>query len=198
MRRYLDDMLKLYPGAKMYPVQHLGLHFSEFMAMLGPSHAYRCYGFERCNWILQRLPTNMKFGMHHWVQLCQHFSDQCIGELEPTMLRRFCQGQNLHALFSRPQIPHAIHKLVPVFEAAFKDGKRGTLFSDGLAFAQNNERDDDNNDDDEAHSSRRTILDLSDDVYSLLQDWVAKHDNGTSNIRHLRPSGLCFSKFDRL
>ena len=62
MQRYLDDMLKLYPGAKVYPVQHFALHFADFMETLGPSHAYRCYAFERGNWLLQRIPTNSRLG----------------------------------------------------------------------------------------------------------------------------------------
>jgi len=64
MRRYLDEMVRLYPGAKVYPVQHLALHFAKFMETFGPSHSYRCYAFERGNWLLQRLPTNSRLGKY--------------------------------------------------------------------------------------------------------------------------------------
>jgi hypothetical protein len=62
MSEYLKGVLKLFPGAKIYPVQHLSLHLGMLLRQWGPVHAWRCFPFERWNYLLQKIPTNMKFG----------------------------------------------------------------------------------------------------------------------------------------
>ena len=63
MERYLRTLLELYPQIDIQPYQHLALHFGEHLRRFGPTHSWRCFPFERYNGILQRIPTNLKFGM---------------------------------------------------------------------------------------------------------------------------------------
>ncbi|KIK31552.1 hypothetical protein CY34DRAFT_103141, partial [Suillus luteus UH-Slu-Lm8-n1] len=37
-------------------------HFGELLQRFGPTHAWRCWIFERINYTLQQIPTNKKFG----------------------------------------------------------------------------------------------------------------------------------------
>ncbi len=62
MHRYLENLLLLYPSVSLTPNQHLSLHFDGNMKRFGPSHAGRCFGIERQNYVLQRIPKNMKHG----------------------------------------------------------------------------------------------------------------------------------------
>jgi len=59
---YLRTLLILYPNIKPTAYHHLVLHFGDFLRGMGPSSAYRCFNFERYNYILQKLPTNRIFG----------------------------------------------------------------------------------------------------------------------------------------
>ena len=65
MKSYLTGLLELYPHMKLTPYQHLALHFSTHLERFGPTHAWRCYSFERYNGQLQKLPDNHKFGQWH-------------------------------------------------------------------------------------------------------------------------------------
>ncbi len=62
MKRYLENLLVLYPAVSLTPNQHLSLHFDGHMERFGPSHACRCFGIERQNFVLQRFTKNMKHG----------------------------------------------------------------------------------------------------------------------------------------
>ncbi len=62
MKRYLEKLLILYPAVSLSPNQHLSLHFGDNMERFGPSPAARCFGIERQNFTLQRIPKNMKQG----------------------------------------------------------------------------------------------------------------------------------------
>lgn len=62
MRRYLENLLILYPSVPLSPNQHISLHYEENMERFGPSYASRCFGIERQNFVLQRIPKNMKHG----------------------------------------------------------------------------------------------------------------------------------------
>jgi len=62
MRRYLETLIILYPGTTVTPYQHLALHFGVLLRQFGPTHGWRCFPFERYNYLLQQIPTNMKFG----------------------------------------------------------------------------------------------------------------------------------------
>ncbi|KAG2745834.1 hypothetical protein P692DRAFT_20849864 [Suillus brevipes Sb2] len=104
MVRYLTDMKLLYPGAHVVP-------------SVGPVHAWRCFPFERYNFLLQQIPTNMKFG-----------------ELEQTMFNRFCEAQNLRALFCAEKLPSELRELIPEYKRVFEGDIRGTLVNDMLAY----------------------------------------------------------------
>ena len=62
MHQYLTTLLDLYPGATIAPYQHLALHFQTFLQRFGPTQGWHCFAFERYNYLLQKIPTNMKFG----------------------------------------------------------------------------------------------------------------------------------------
>jgi len=59
---YLESLLILYPRNSLSPYQHLALHFGPFLTRFGPTHAWRCYPFERYNHIMQQTPNNQRFG----------------------------------------------------------------------------------------------------------------------------------------
>lgn len=62
MVRYLREMLNLYPGTSMTPNHHLSLHLGKLLERYGPTHAWRCFSFERYNYLLQRINTNSRVG----------------------------------------------------------------------------------------------------------------------------------------
>ena len=62
MHTYLQTLLKLYPDITITPYQHLSLHFGSLLERFGPTHAWRCFPFERYNYVMQQIPTNQKFG----------------------------------------------------------------------------------------------------------------------------------------
>lgn len=62
MHRYLETLLELYPGAEISSYQHMALHFGDQLRRFGPTHAWRCFPFERYNYLLQKIPTNKIFG----------------------------------------------------------------------------------------------------------------------------------------
>ena len=62
LRRYLEGLKELYKEAKIVPNHHLALHLPDFMRLFGPVHAWRSFVFERFNYILQHMNTNMNFG----------------------------------------------------------------------------------------------------------------------------------------
>lgn len=59
---YLKTLLILYPGTTLVPNQHRSLHYGVHLRRWGPSHAWRCFAFERYNGLLQNLFTNSIFG----------------------------------------------------------------------------------------------------------------------------------------
>jgi hypothetical protein len=61
MHMYLTSLLDLYPDTTITPYQHLALHMPTFLKRFGPTHSWRCWPFERYNYLLQKIPTNMKF-----------------------------------------------------------------------------------------------------------------------------------------
>ncbi|KAI0082155.1 hypothetical protein K474DRAFT_1586297, partial [Panus rudis PR-1116 ss-1] len=91
MHHYLRGIRTLYPYADITPNQHLSLHLADVLERFGPVHAWRCFPFERYNGMLQDIPTNNKFG-----------------ELEATIMKRFCIGQNLRALATVGEIHEAL------------------------------------------------------------------------------------------
>jgi hypothetical protein len=62
MERYLKTLLELYPSTDIGPYQHMSLHFGDQLHWFGPTHAWRCFPFERYNYLLQKIKTNYHFG----------------------------------------------------------------------------------------------------------------------------------------
>ena len=56
------------------------------------------------------------------------------GELESTLLNKFCQAQNLRVAICRDDIQDSLRTMRQAFTAIFDDETRGTLFNDMLAF----------------------------------------------------------------
>ncbi|KAJ3553429.1 hypothetical protein NM688_g3618 [Phlebia brevispora] len=124
MLRYLTNILELYDSWPLHPYHHLALHFPSFLRAFGPTAGWRCFPFERYNYLLQQIDTNYKFG-----------------EMEMTMLRRFCVAQNIRALMTTNVIPaaveprevvkNALEQLEQKFSNIFQgNDNRGTLLND--------------------------------------------------------------------
>lgn len=64
MITYLRGLDELFPTYQLVPSHHIVLHMKELLCRFGPTHAWRCWVFERYNHTLQKIPTNGKFGMH--------------------------------------------------------------------------------------------------------------------------------------
>lgn len=62
MQEYLEGVKELYKGAKIQPNHHISLHIGVFLRLFGPVHSWRSFVFERFNFYLQSLNTNMTFG----------------------------------------------------------------------------------------------------------------------------------------
>ncbi|KAJ3502748.1 hypothetical protein NLJ89_g8745 [Agrocybe chaxingu] len=154
MFQYLDTLRDVFKGTIFTTYQHLALHFPSLLRRFGPTHAWRCFIFERFNFLLQKIPTNAKFG-----------------ELEKTMLKRFCMGQNLRALFKPEELPAEIHGLIELWEKTFDIDIRGTLRNDTFTFdAQYREQ-----------PETKTWKDseeerLPTEWLSELRDWIRHHD----------------------
>lgn len=62
MLHYLQGISRLYPHTELLPYHHISLHLSKFLYNFGPTHSWRCFAFERYNYILQQIETNGRFG----------------------------------------------------------------------------------------------------------------------------------------
>ncbi|KAJ3493779.1 hypothetical protein NLJ89_g10940 [Agrocybe chaxingu] len=175
MHAYLDTLRDLFKGTTLTPYQHLSLHFPSFLRRFGPTHSWRCFTFERYNFLLQNIPTNMKFG-----------------EMEKTMLKRFCMGQNLRTLFKPEELPPHLHELITLWERSCGADIRGTLKTDSFTFdvryrelpEQRTWKDDDE-------------MRLPPDWFSILRQWVQKHDQ-EADPTLLSPFAYVRTKVERL
>ena len=59
---YLQGMKTLYKEAPLKPNHHFSLHIPVFLRRFGPVHAWRAYGPERYNYLLQNMNTNKQTG----------------------------------------------------------------------------------------------------------------------------------------
>jgi hypothetical protein len=64
IHKYLIGLLDLYPRSTISPYQHMALHFGPILERFGPTPGWYCWPFERYNYLLQRVPTNSKFGAY--------------------------------------------------------------------------------------------------------------------------------------
>jgi hypothetical protein len=62
---YLRGLDELFPTYQLVPSHHVVLHMKELLCHFGPTHAWCCWVFERYNYILQKIPTNGKFGTYN-------------------------------------------------------------------------------------------------------------------------------------
>lgn len=62
---YLRGLNELFPTYQLVPSQHIALHMKELLCRFGPTHAWRCWIFERYNHKLQKIQTNGIFGMSY-------------------------------------------------------------------------------------------------------------------------------------
>jgi hypothetical protein len=59
---YIRDLQTINPRATHKPNRHMALHIYDFILLFGPVRSWWCFPFERLVGLLQRLPTNHKFG----------------------------------------------------------------------------------------------------------------------------------------
>ncbi|KAI0323532.1 hypothetical protein GY45DRAFT_1264415 [Cubamyces sp. BRFM 1775] len=111
MHRYLEGVKELYHGAKIQPNHHLALHIGIFLRLFGPVHSWRAFAFERFNYFLQTLNSNMQFG-----------------ELEMTMMVQSCRAANLRPLLRSPVVARHMQDLSNCLKATEKNKRRGMRF----------------------------------------------------------------------
>lgn len=59
---WLQGLVVLFPGISLASNQHLAVHLPFFLLHFGPTHAWRCFAYERWNYVLQRINTNNHIG----------------------------------------------------------------------------------------------------------------------------------------
>lgn len=93
MMKYLQGFLELYPDAGFKPNQHISLHLTQMLRDFGPTHAWRCFPFERLNSILQSIDTNKKFGKFLMITFNHNFvHNSCL--LSKVILRLQCSSDS--------------------------------------------------------------------------------------------------------
>jgi hypothetical protein len=84
------------------------------------------------------------------------------------MFNRFCEAQNLCALFCAEKLPSELRELIPEYKHAFEGDIRGTLVNDMLAYDEHF-----NSRHAEVTWSERDLTPLSPSIHRLLQEWYA-------------------------
>ncbi|KAI9056595.1 hypothetical protein FKP32DRAFT_1542724, partial [Trametes sanguinea] len=106
--KYLEGVKVLYKGAKFRPIHHHSLHLGLFLRLFGPVHSWRAFAFERMNYTLQSVNTNLRFG-----------------DLEMTMMMSSCRNANLKPLLSSPSVRSAMPIFVHELERLSTEDRRG-------------------------------------------------------------------------
>ena len=73
MQSYLNGIKQLFPGVAFSRNHHLSCHLPGMLEDYGPTHSWRTFAIERFNYIMQKTPTNNKFGPHAYL-LILYFS----------------------------------------------------------------------------------------------------------------------------
>jgi hypothetical protein len=140
MHQYLETMKELYVYSGLTPNHHLSLHLPKLFENFGPPHAWNCFIFERCLRWLKFIKTSNKFGRLS-VSPCtaSNIADlqvaTCpLGELEQTLLMRFCMSQEVRILMQSTKLPPIIKDLQRSFSKTLDGDARGTLWNDLWAF----------------------------------------------------------------
>ncbi|KAI0323474.1 hypothetical protein GY45DRAFT_1264508 [Cubamyces sp. BRFM 1775] len=108
MQSYLEGVKELYKGAKIQPNHHLALHIGIFLRLFGPVHSWRAFVFERFNYFLQSLNTNMAFG-----------------ELEMTFMMHSCRAANFRPLLRLPVVQRSMEAFSKTLHATERQDRRG-------------------------------------------------------------------------
>ncbi|OCH84866.1 hypothetical protein OBBRIDRAFT_698606, partial [Obba rivulosa] len=108
LTRYLTSLSTLYKSAPLKPNHHYALHLPHFLRLFGPVHAWRAFPFERFNYLLQQVKTDMKFG-----------------ELEMTMMLQICRAANLRPHLEEHEIQQYLDGVIEVFNDASGEDRRG-------------------------------------------------------------------------
>ncbi|KAJ3901529.1 hypothetical protein F5879DRAFT_991862 [Lentinula edodes] len=187
-----DRLGGLYPHTRVTPYQHMMLHFGDLLRLFGPVHSWRCFAFERFNYILQTTKTNSRFGAQF---LCPSESVLTfamlphIGELEKTMFTRFCMMQKLKSLFHGEAFPPIARELATLYQETFEDlDARGTRINDALAYEEPN-----SDTGTDWPVSSLTILDAS-TYHKVLK--ISTSENWTASVRihgRFKQRGLTFT-----
>ncbi|OJT10865.1 hypothetical protein TRAPUB_12619 [Trametes pubescens] len=129
MQKYLDGLKELYKGAKIQPNHHLALHIGVFLRLFGPVHSWRSFVFERFNYFLQSINTNMAFGMsspaYSVFSIVRATTKIRIGELEMTFMMHSCRAANFRPLLRSPPVQRYMQDFANSLRAADKDDRRG-------------------------------------------------------------------------
>ncbi|KDR71186.1 hypothetical protein GALMADRAFT_75443, partial [Galerina marginata CBS 339.88] len=92
MIAYMEGVKKIFPQYNFLPNHHMSLHLYDYLLLFGPVHSWWTFPFERIIGMLERIPTNFKFG-----------------QLESTISQSFTRSANLRALlYKSNQCPQAI------------------------------------------------------------------------------------------
>ncbi|KAI0055508.1 hypothetical protein BV25DRAFT_1815452 [Artomyces pyxidatus] len=116
MLSYLRGVRELFPTYQFAQYQHIVLHLGLMLCRFGPSHAWRCWAFERYNHLLQQVNTNGR-----------------PGELEQTMFQHLCMNQRLRNVIHHAELPDSVKEIALSFDKIYKQKNRGTLLNDMLA-----------------------------------------------------------------
>lgn len=134
IRLYLKGIQELYPHTNITIYQHMMHHFGSLLRRFGPVHSWRCFAFERLNYVLQQTSTNNKLGAFCTLSSL-HVIECYPGELEKTMFRRFCMTQKLRSIFHGASLPAYLVSLATIYEKCFESSDtRGTRITDVLAW----------------------------------------------------------------
>jgi hypothetical protein len=115
---WVQDLTKIHPNVKPKTLAHMTQHIYDFLLLFGPVHSWWCFPFERLIGILQRQPSNRRYGMLLFDYL-RLLSDLAIEQLEHTMLHSFLQTSKLRCWLARPDCPPAVRECAALFDKAF-------------------------------------------------------------------------------
>lgn len=141
MCQYLKTTKELYVYTALTPNHHLSLHLPRLFENFGPPHAWVCFVFERCLRWLKFIKTSNKFGKlpvaFAATLLAVVLTLPCtwLGELEQTLLTRFCMSQDIRILMQTANFPPVLSDLKLAFSKAFDGDMRGTFWNDLWAFS---------------------------------------------------------------
>ncbi|KAF7771841.1 hypothetical protein Agabi119p4_6152 [Agaricus bisporus var. burnettii] len=158
IRAYLRTLLELYPGTELVPNQHMALHFGDQLRRFGPTHGWRCFAFERFNYLLQQVQTNT-----------------IENQMEKTMFNSFCIMQRLRPLFDPSQLPNDLHPIAVSFHKTYDRDTRGTFMSED--FGQDIK---------DSNPADGKLQQLPTDTFALLRDWYEWNNQASKEIsRHV-------------